>query len=204
MRTVVDENGIEYKDFPIARFLCRGKGKNPEVKHRTFSLLPYQLIPYLKYSIPFIIKIYIYRYIHNTKIEEIYEKCTVSNEEEAAAAIEGKTKTEIIESIAKTEDNKLYITPYVFQRLIINSIYKLRLCNYYLDIENVLKSENNKVKQIKIFIIFANEFECHKVINGPIRGSPALSYDYYLEGGSYEQNSLFLFGTPSQHRKCNR
>jgi len=38
-RHVIDEEGNYYKDFPIGRYKCRSRGK-------TFSLLPYQLVPY--------------------------------------------------------------------------------------------------------------------------------------------------------------
>jgi len=33
-----------------------------------------------------------------------------------------------------------------------------------------------------------------------IRGPCALSYDFYLKGGGWLQNSHFLFGTPSQFK----
>jgi len=53
---VVDEHGTYYKEFPIARYRCYAKGKR-KIPHSTFSLLPHQLIPYTRYSIPFIMKI---------------------------------------------------------------------------------------------------------------------------------------------------
>ena len=56
-RQVIDENGTYYKAFPIARFSCHRKGGEPIVKHKTFSLLPHQLVPYSKYSIAFIFKV---------------------------------------------------------------------------------------------------------------------------------------------------
>jgi hypothetical protein len=55
-REVIDEDGTYFKVFPIARFECHRKNGAPVVAHRTFSLLPYQLVPYVKYSLPFIIK----------------------------------------------------------------------------------------------------------------------------------------------------
>lgn len=45
-RGVIDENGSYYKAFPIARYVCEAKGSQNVVSHKTFSLLPYQLIPY--------------------------------------------------------------------------------------------------------------------------------------------------------------
>ena len=40
--------------IPIARFLCK---RSPKGKHRTFSLLPDNLIPYNRFSIDFLIYI---------------------------------------------------------------------------------------------------------------------------------------------------
>jgi hypothetical protein len=38
--------------LPIARYLCQRKGKAPKNAHKTFSLLPAQLVPYCLYDIP--------------------------------------------------------------------------------------------------------------------------------------------------------
>ncbi|MBC8179593.1 hypothetical protein H8E88_00575 [candidate division KSB1 bacterium] len=70
-RPVLDENGTYYKAFPIARFLCYRKGDKPIVNHRTFSLFPYQLVPYSKYSIPFIFKVLNKIYINDKSIMEV-------------------------------------------------------------------------------------------------------------------------------------
>lgn len=55
-RQVIDENGTYFKEFPIARYICEKKGKRI-VEDKTFSLLPYQLVPYVKYSIDFIVRV---------------------------------------------------------------------------------------------------------------------------------------------------
>ena len=55
-RGVVDEHGTYYKGFPLARYKCHSKGIR-KVPHSTFSLLPHSLIPYTRYSIPFVMKI---------------------------------------------------------------------------------------------------------------------------------------------------
>jgi hypothetical protein len=41
------------------------------VQHKTFSLLPYQLIPYCKYSIPFIFKILKMNHIDDKSVMDI-------------------------------------------------------------------------------------------------------------------------------------
>ena len=55
-RQVIDEKGTYFKEFPIARYLCQEKGKRI-LDDKTFSLLPYQLVPYVKYSIDFIVRV---------------------------------------------------------------------------------------------------------------------------------------------------
>jgi len=54
-RSVKDESGYDYR-IDNARYLCNRKGsKNPI--HRTFSLLPHQLIPYLPYTVELTFKV---------------------------------------------------------------------------------------------------------------------------------------------------
>lgn len=65
-RQVIDEKGTYFKNFPIERLICEGKG-NKKCKGKTFSLLPYQLIPYVKYSIDFLFDILFYWDSHSIK-----------------------------------------------------------------------------------------------------------------------------------------
>ena len=41
-RVVIDEHGTYFKEFPIARYVCKGKGERSWSGHKTFSLLPYR------------------------------------------------------------------------------------------------------------------------------------------------------------------
>jgi len=72
-RPVFDEHGTFFKDFLIARFKCLRKGSDLIVQDKTFSLLPYHLIPYCKYSIPFIFKVMEMNYTDDHSIMEIQE-----------------------------------------------------------------------------------------------------------------------------------
>lgn len=76
-RPVIDENGTFFKYFPIARYLCRRKGK-AKINHRTFSLLPWQLIPYRKQVITFLLSVADYQSVHSKKetIDNFYPLIT--------------------------------------------------------------------------------------------------------------------------------
>jgi len=69
---VVDEKGTYYRDFPIARYRCYSKGKK-KISHTTFSLLPHQLMPYSRYSIPFIIKVLELLSMDEASIEDVLD-----------------------------------------------------------------------------------------------------------------------------------
>lgn len=178
-RQVIDEKGTYYKAFPIARFLCIRKGGKPIVDHRTFSLLPYQLVPYSKYSIPFIFKV----------LKSIH--------------MEDKSIMEVQQYLSNFQETGIYVdlsapSIYGFKRLILEAIDKLLSSAYYCEAENILQQPYGYCR-IEAFIPFAQEFCCYKVIPY-IRGPCALSYDFYMQGGGWFRNSYFLFGTPSQFR----
>jgi len=72
-RGVIDERGTYYNAFPIARYLCNGKETALTVKDRTFSLLPYQLVPYSKYCIPFIVNVLMKVYGEDSSVKELLD-----------------------------------------------------------------------------------------------------------------------------------
>ncbi|MEW6419896.1 MAG: hypothetical protein AB1480_17570 [Nitrospirota bacterium] len=177
-RGVIDEKGTYYKAFPIARYLCKGKGKFLTVKHRTFSLLPYQLVPYTKYSIPFIIN----------ALKKVY--------------VEDKSVKVLLDYLAGLDPEE-YIdlsvsSFYAFRAFILTSINKIMAMGFYKESAASLQIPSEK-QRIKIFLVFAEDFTCCKT-NPKIRGPCALGYDYYMEDGGYMRNAHFLFGTPSQFR----
>ena len=177
-REVIDEKGTCYKAFPIARYLCKGKGTAAIVKHRTFSLLPYQLVPYIKYSLPFII----------SALKKVYGE-------------DGSVK-ELLDYLAGAETGR-YIdlsssTFYGFKAFIVTCINKMLAMGFYQAAGTLFQCPNEK-QRIKLFLTFVDDFTCCKTV-AFIRGPCALGYDYYMEDGSYVKNGHFLFGTPSQFR----
>ena len=178
-RPVIDENGTYYKAFPIARFLCHRKGGQPIVDHRTFSLLPFQLVPYSKYSILFIFNV----------LKSIY--------------VEDQSIMQVQTYLSKFDETGIYIdldtwSIYGFKTLILEAINKLLSSAYYPEAENRLQHASD-YQRIKAFIIFVQAFCCYK-LSPCIRGPCALLYDFYMQGGGWFRNSYFLFGIPSQFR----
>jgi hypothetical protein len=187
-REVVDEDGRYYPDFPVPRFECHGKGGHRIVPHRTFSLLHYHLVPYWKYSIPFIIKVLRARHIKGLSLKSLQDYIA----DFTGAGVGLYAEDDYIELSA----GRIYS----FKRLIREAVIKLLISSYYQELTGRLQNcSGSETETIKIFLGFSKEFECRKV-SVPIRGPCALSYDFYLQGGSYFCNSRFLFGTPSQFR----
>ncbi len=189
LRPVIDEEGRFIKDFPVARFLCNGKGAVPIVNHKTFSLLHYHLIPYRRYSIPFLIKVMESRYIDQKTLQVISDyiiKFTAT----------GPVGTDY-ECIEISPGNIL-----AFEPLFEEAINKIMTCQYYQTVKQQWQKIFDRDRQpigIKGFLEFCSQFECLK-IQPSIRGPTALSYDFYITGGAYKRNNHFLFGTPSQFR----
>jgi len=174
-REVVDENSTYFKEFPIARFKCYGKGFVKDCKGRTFSLLPYQLVPYTKYSIPFILKVLKARHIKGLSIYKVQEY------------IDSFCKGDILTLDSDQLLNFKQLTEEAIGKILINNNYK----------GNKKLFEFTGCELLKYFINFAEDFVCHK-IDPCIRGPCSLGLDYYLTGGGYINNAYFLFGTPYQ------
>lgn len=177
-RGVVDEKGTYYKAFPIARYICNDRGKAPTVKHRTFSLLPYQLVPYSKYSIPFIVNALRKVYGQDSSVKELLDYL-------------GRFETGEYIDLSVT-------TFYGFRAIILTAINKLLARSFYKELRAQLQTPSER-QRIRAFLFFAEDFSCCRT-DIEIRGPCALGYDYYIKDGGYMRNAHFLFGTPSQFR----
>jgi hypothetical protein len=177
-RCVIDEKGTYYKAFPIARYLCNQKESALSIKHRTFSLLPYQLVPYTKYSIPFIMSCLKKVYGEDSSVKELLDYL---------AGFETGAYVELSTSVF-----------HAFKAFILTCINKMSAMGFYREAEAALQNPSRK-QRIKAFLIFTEDFACHKA-DQPIRGPCALGYDFYLSNGGCFRNGYFLFGTPSQFR----
>jgi hypothetical protein len=153
------------------------KKGTPIVDHTTFSLLPFQLIPYKKYSIVFIFNLLQYLCENNKSIHEVQTHYTMAKSEVKYIDL---SATLIID----------------FMEEMLQAISKLLVSGYYQDAEKSLQDSEDCVRMGK-FILFAIQFQCC-FIEPSINGIIGLSFDYYLKGGGWKENSDFLFGTPSQ------
>jgi len=192
----VDKNGRYYPDFPVPRFKCHEKGGHRIIPHKTFSLLHYHLVPYWKYSIPFIIKVLKAKHIKGLSLKLLQDY--IADFSDIGIGGTGGTGTEKADGDGYIELSTSRF--YSFHSLIRGTVTKLLISKYYQELAiRMQKCRGSESATIKAFLEFSKEFECCKV-SVPIRGPCALSYDFYLEGGSYLRNSYFLFGTPSQFR----
>jgi len=66
-KQVVVDNKI-YENVPIARWLCQRKGYKKST-HKTFSLLPFQLIPYHRHGLNFIVDTVNFHHRQGTSLE---------------------------------------------------------------------------------------------------------------------------------------
>lgn len=171
-RHVIDEKGNYYKDFPIGRYKCRSRGK-------TFSLLPYQLVPYRRHCIPFITQILKLRYKQGLSIYKVQD------------CIARLGQMDIL-NIAANQINR-------FKNIVIEAINKINALGYYPEFDENVKEKTTDKDIMAAFIEFAQVFECFKV-EPSIKGESGLNYDFYINGGGYYQNAQYLFGTASQFR----
>lgn len=177
-RGVIDEKGTYYKAMPIARYLCNRKGKALSVKHRTFSLLPHQLAPYSKYSIPFIVN----------ALRKVYgEDNSVKGLLDYLAGFGAQEYIDLSTSAF-----------YAFRAFILTAIDKMLAMGFHKELTAQLQTPSER-QRLRIFLVFAEDFSCCKT-DPEIRGPCALGYDYYMENGGNMRNAHFLFGTPSQLR----
>lgn len=183
-RPVIDEKGKYYPDFPVPRFVCKGKGNAPTVNHRTFSLLHYHLIPYSKYSLTLI--------NHLLRLHHVDSKTVICIQKYLDhLSCQGES-----ESYCQLSDSGIL----AFKVRFLSAIVKILASGYYPRLSAELAKTDQTSIRIKILLDFLLNFMCRKV-SPPIRGPCALSYDFYMAGGSYLRNALFLFGTPSQFRQ---
>jgi hypothetical protein len=179
-RKMIDEKGTYYKKVPIARYICRGKGGQKIVGHKTFSLLPYQLVPYIRYSIPFIINSLETRYREDLSLSKLQDYLAQFGKDDI---------------LPISADQLLFI-----KNIAMEAVQKIMATGYYKEFEAQGFCSSSDKELLIAFIGFAQNFECGK-IDPSIRGPCGLHYDFYLNGGGFYHNAHFLFGTASQFRK---
>lgn len=171
-RPVVSKEGIYYKDFPISRYKCKKKG-NKKIKDITFSLLPHELIPYVKYSICFIFRILNDIYVNNMS-------------EKVALDITSRFCDEEVLCISPA-------TVYNFKCCILKGIDRLGISKLYDEIKDIINTPD-RFYRLRLFILYLFGIK-------HIRSPCEYSYEFYVKHGGYKTNSPFLWGTPYQFRR---
>jgi hypothetical protein len=174
-REVVDENGTFYKEFSIARFKCHKKGPINS-KHKTFSLLLSQLIPYRKYSIPFIHKVMKEWNLKNKSIKEVFDFLSTLEKKNGIFCVSLSTL-------------------YDFKALFIKAQNKIISIGFIPTLRNFINVTDVNQRMRNFLIFLEGKFDRR------IRDPSSLAYEFYLYGGGYIKNAPFLFGIPFQFRR---
>lgn len=151
-RKVIDIAGVRYEDFPVARFLCRNQ-------KLTFSLLPYQLIPYRKYSLDLIILILSLSYQNSISLV-----------------------LDHLGEMGLFSITNCYLTE--FSKLLKGALEKALISGYYNELNETIDHKKADKDRLVSFIGFSNGFE---FVQGyaVMKGACALSYDFYLRSAGH-------------------
>ncbi|UCE35957.1 MAG: hypothetical protein JSW00_10345 [Thermoplasmata archaeon] len=137
------------------------------------------MVPYTRYSIPFIIKSLKARYEEGLSIVRLQDYL----------ADFGK------DDILPISADQLFD----FKKIVLEAVNKITASGHYQEWEEEVSSKSTNQEILAAFIAFASCFECCK-IEPSIRGPCGLGYDFYLNEGGFVHHAHFLFGTPSQFR----
>ncbi len=178
------EENFSAHDLPCPRFLCHGKGVAKKTDHKTFSLLPYQLMPFRKLAIKYIILavfIKIKKGLSGFKALDKIESLFPNPNDIA----------EFLNQCALYQWEVLVRD--AFERFIKSHFYKSH------PRRKLIKSEDPRDRIIG-FLKLAMKHES-QYLNAPKRGPDEMAFDFYLSNDGSGQLAPFLFGVASQHRK---
>ena len=165
-------------EVPIARYRCRRpKRVRPEL-HRTFSLLPSCLVPYKQTHIG-LMESFLFMWL-----------------------ITGHSINEVLNNISATLSNEWYpagMYLYRIRTLITESAIKLNQTSSFC---NVVYAGSGMISPDSFLqVLKGYKYDAGGTV---IPGSDGLGLSWYFHQGSWETESHFLFGTPSQHRLQRR
>lgn len=168
-----------FKSIPIARYLCRKKGPRKS-KHRTFSLLPHQLIPYRKNGLSVVFETVKYQHKNNAPYGQI--KSFIGN----------KGKDDYLSLENKQIDDFRNIVAQACSKMMTVDKLKKQLQNYeWYQINDPVANMINLIEKYNSPLIKTNN----------LSQAEKLSLDFfsYFQKGNYVKRH-FLFGTNSQKR----
>jgi hypothetical protein len=173
-----------YENVLIARFICRRLNPNvPPGTHRTFSLLPYPLVPYSPYALPTTIELVSALSAHADNAYQTSQTLASQHEHlNPDPTTLGRLQRRLLEAL-----RKLQRLPEKFQQMLHQN-----------------KSSNcRSLKTLADLITLLVSY--HSQVLLEVSGACALSYDWFYVFQAelpYMQRD-FLVGTPSQKRRVN-
>lgn len=168
-----------YEDFPIARWLCRRKGTR-KPKHKTFSLLPYPLIPYHRYGLNVIVDTVSFHHHHGSSL--VQTKDFISGQG--------------VNNDIPLEDNQIHDLMNIFSQALLKltTIAELK--------QQISQSRYwNSSDPIGTLLKFIKSYTSPLLTTRKLKASRveqlALDFFYHFQTGDYFDRH-FLFGTASQ------
>jgi len=159
------------------RFFCNRVGNELKSSHRTFSLLPIELVPYRKLSLLYIVLSVLIRFKRNV------------------------SRVRALDIIADELCSLSQEIGFVHEPALIDHEMILRLAAQRFWKAPVLFSNGPDYPDNRSFSRFLDYCENYRCIrDASIRGPPGLAWDYYILNKEHGKFGAFLFGIPSHER----
>lgn len=168
-----------YADVPIARWLCQRKGPG-KAQHKTFSLLPYQLIPYHRHGLNVIVDTVNFHHHNGTTLEQT----------------KGFISSNGVDTDIPLENNHIHDFNNIFSQALLKLTTVAEL-NQQISQTSYWDSSD----PIATMLQFINNYESLFLSTRKLQASNAeqlaLDFLYHFQTDDYFDRH-FLFGTPSQ------
>jgi len=177
-KKVIIDNKI-YENVPIARWLCQRKGYKKST-HKTFSLLPFQLIPYHRHGLNFIFNTVNFHHYNSSSLVQTKDFISVKG----------------VDTDLPLENNQIHNFKHIFSQAL------LKLTSI-AEVKDQISQASywDSSDPIGTMLQFINDYESRFLATQQLHVSNAeklaLDFLYHFQTGDYFQRH-FLFGTPSQ------
>ncbi len=173
--------GYYIRDLPVLRFICCQKGDAPICDHKTFSLLPFMLVPYRQLSLQFMVLaiwIKVSRHLTLTSALDVIEH-EFNDLDEIANFINISTVTS-------------------WQNMILAAFRLIKST----DIDLLSNFRNEQIQGDEgLLLFFETIIHYDFTINHhPVRGPDAFAWEFYQKSGGPDKCPVFLFGLASQQK----
>lgn len=177
-KQVVVDNKI-YEHVPIARWLCQRKGSRL-AQHKTFSLLPYPLIPYHRHGLNVIVDTVDFHHHHGSSLVQTKDFISSNG----------------VDSDIPLENNQIHDFNNIFSQawLKLNTNVELK---QHINPASDWDSSDPIAAMLKFIAGYQSCFPTTQQLQASQAEQLALDFLYHFQTGDYCQRH-FLFGTPSQ------